>query len=240
MFKRVLTAMVSVLLMFSLIVIPSAEDVNAEWNVKELSYRKNVTVYKFANHNDEVDENVYGIDLGKRDDKAKKVTFTVSKKGVIAPISWTSGYAVFAAKKTGKTVLTIKIKNKNGTSKKYKVNMTVKKYVSPINSISIGKKTYKNKKLWKNLYISHSYTSKTAKVTIKPRKGWKVSKLSYNAWYEGDDEELIENGDISKSYKNNDVITFRNSDDYTEWINFTMTEKATGFRLDYQIELFRR
>jgi len=236
MFKRALTAMVSVLLMFSLIVIPSAEDVNADWNVKELSYRKNVTVYKLANH----DESVYGIDLGKRDDKAKKVTFTVSKKGVIEPISWTSGYAVFAAEKPGKTVLTIKIKHKNGTSKKYKVNMTVKKYVSPINSIRIGKKTYKNKKLWKDLFMSHSYTNKTAKVTIKPRKGWKVSKLRYTAWYEGDDEELMENGDISKSYKNNAVITFRNSDDYSEWISFTMTEKSTGFRLNYQIDLSRR
>ena len=240
MFKKVITSVLSVLLVFTAIVIPSAGEANAEWNVKTLKYRKNVTVYKFPGSElPDDDSSVYGIDLGKRDNKAKKVTFTSSKKGVISKPSWTGSYAVFTAKKTGKTVLTIKVKNKNGSIKKYKVNVTVKKYVSPVKSLKIGK-TELRKKMGKDLYLTYKYANSKAKFSITPKKGWKVSKLNYNAWYEGEDEELMEKGDIDKNFKNNAIITFRNAEDYSEWISFTMTEKATGLELEYQIDLIRK
>ena len=240
MFKKAITSIVAVLLVFSAIVIPSADEANAEWDVKTLKYRKNVTVYKFPDSEMPDDNNsVYGIDLGKRDNKAKKVTFTSSKKGVISKPSWTSGYAVFSAKKTGKTVLTIKVKNKNGSTKKYKVNVTVKKFTSPVKTLKLGKTEFR-KKMGSDLFLVYRYASGEAKFSITPKKGWKVSKLTYNAWYEGEDEELMEEGDIFKKFKNNSVITFRNLSDYSEWINFTMTEKATGVSLEYQIDLSKK
>ena len=225
--KKILAMMLSLAVVFSFMIMPLTNEVSAEWNVKSVRYKKNITVYKTSDSY----SNTYGIALGKRVKNAKKVTFKTSKKGVITNLEFFDNAAVFNAKKTGKTKLTINVKNKNGTTKKYTVNVTVKKYTSPYKSIKVGKTTY-TKKLREYDSLRVKLKSKKAKISIKPKKGWKVSNLTYSAEYYGDDEEM---SIPEKTYKNNAVIKFKNNKVYSESVRFTMTDKSTGLKFEYSI-----
>ena len=163
--KKILTMILSLAVVFSFMIMPLTNEVSAEWNVKSVRYKKSITVYKTSDSY----SNTYGIALGKRVKNAKKVTFKTSKKGVITNLEFFDNAAVFNAKKTGKTKLTINVKNKNGTTKKYTVNVIVKKYTSRYKSIKVGKTTY-TKKLREYDSLRVKLKSKNAKISIKPKK----------------------------------------------------------------------
>jgi len=55
MLKRIVSSFLAVMLVLSLLIIPTADEANADWSVKELNYSKNVTVYKFSSSDDSWD-----------------------------------------------------------------------------------------------------------------------------------------------------------------------------------------
>lgn len=229
MFKKAITFLLSAMLVFSLVIIPASIEVNADGSPNYVGFSDNVTVYKFAASS----KNYYALDLGKKGANAKKITASASKKGIITEIDSYDGSVAFRAKKAGKTVLTIKVTKKSGTVKKYKVKVNVKKYISPIKSLKIGKSSY-TKKLGNKTDLAFKISGKKAKFSIKLKKGWKISNLEYYAMYDGDDENL---SDIDKTYKNNAVISFQKSEDYSEYVCFTLTNKDNGIKVAYELEL---
>lgn len=227
--KKTLAFILSAVVALVMVIMPASLEVNADGSGRYVPYSKNVTVYKFADKYD----NYYYMDLGKKAANAKKITVKSSKKKVLAEIDPYGSELFFRANKTGKTELTIKVTKKSGTVKKYKINVRVKKYESPIKSIKIGKSSY-TKKLGNKTTLNFKISGKSAKLSVKLKKGWKISKVYYYAMYDGEDENLT---DIDKSYKNNSVIKFKNSEDYSESVEFTLTEKATGNEVPYYLNL---
>lgn len=230
--KRFLTAILSVAVVLSMVIVPITGKVYADGSPNLVKYSDDVTVYKFGG---EMPNNFYCMERDKKFSKVKKITLSVSKKGVITDLECEDNgkYIYFEAKKVGKTVLTIKVKKKDGTIKKYKVNVTVKKFTSPIKKLKIGKSAY-TKKLGNKQSLRFSISGKSAKITITPKDGWKVSRLYYEAIYEGDREDVE---GIEKSYKNGSTIKFKKNEDYEEYVSFSMTEKDSGIMVDYFLTL---
>lgn len=227
--KKALAFVLSAIVAFVMVIVPASVEVNADGSPKYVPYSKNVTVYKFTDKF----ENYYGLDLGKKGANAKKITVTSSKKKVLADIDSYDSEIIFRANKTGKTTLNITVKKKSGTVKKYKINVTVKKYVSPIKSIKIGKSAY-TKRLGNKTNLKFKVSGKSAKLSVKLKKGWTIKNVEYYAMYNGEEEDLT---DISRKYKNNSVIKFQKSEDYSEYVSFTLKEKATGIEVFYDLML---
>ena len=59
------------------------------------------------------------------------------------------------------------------------------------------------------------------KVSVKPKKGWEVSDIYYDAVYNGDNYK--KNDDIYKTYKNNSMIKFQKNKNCEEAVAFTLT-----------------
>lgn len=222
--KRTLAAILSFALVLSIVLVPNTDYANADEDFNLVKFSKKITVYKF----DKEYRNYYGIRLGKKGKNAKIVALSSSKKGIL--ITWSD---TFKANKVGETVLTIKVKNKSGSVKKYKVSVTVKKFKSPFKSLKIGGRNY-TKKLGKKTELNFKVKGKKAKFSAKPLKGWKISKVLYDRI---DPNEEYPSNDNSKSYKNNDVIKFKNKKGYSEWLSFTMTEKTSGIKVRYELKL---
>lgn len=230
--KRLLTAVLSVAVVLSMVIVPITGKVYADGSPNYVKYSDDVTVYKYSG---EFPNNFYCMDRGKKFSKVKKITLSVSKKGVITDLECEDNgkYIYFEAKKVGKTVLTIKVKKKDGTTKKYKVNVTVKKFTSPIKKLKIGKSAY-TKKLGNKQSLRFGISGKSAKVTVTPKDGWEVSGIDYVAEYCGEKDGVK---DIEKTYKNGKTIKFKKNEDYIENIYFTMTEKDTGIEIEYCLQL---
>ena len=230
MFKRLIKAVMPVLLAFSMVIAPFTSNVNADGSPRLAKYSKNVTVICF---NDNCNP-YYELELGKLASGAKRISAVSSKKGILKEIEGEESAVFFKVNKPGQTVLSIKIKKKSGVTKKYKVNVTALKYTSPFKSLKIGGKSYPTKTLAKKLSGKFKVKGKSAKFSIKPKTGWAVTDVYYTAEYCGEEENV---DGIDKSYKNNRTIKFKKNKDYIENVIITMKYKATGDTVEYWLEL---
>ena len=80
--------------------------------------------------------------------------------------------------KKGKTKATITVRYGDNLEQKkdLKLNVTVNKYTNPCASLKIGKKNYASK-FKKKTYTDITLPKKSAKISVKPKKGWKLSRI---------------------------------------------------------------
>ena len=228
-FSKAAAMLLSVLVAFSFLIVPQTDSIHADMMPREVKYAKTINInlepYKYF-------YDYYAIDMGKKLKGAKKVTVKVSNKAVVSDADFFYGDLVaFTVKKAGKTTLNIKVTKKNGSTSKYKVNVIVNKLKSPFVSAKLGKKNL-IKQFRKDPYATVK-CGKSAKLSIKPKKGWKVSKITYEYEYTSGDDYKYK----TKKFTNNKKITFKNNPNYSEYLYFDMIQKSTGVKLNYIIRV---
>ncbi len=91
-------------------------------------------------------------------------------------------YIYAKAKRAGTTTVSYKC---NG--QKYKIKVTVRKYVNPVKSIKIGSKTIKSSKFANTANYTLKYSkfkNQTSKVTINLKSGWTLDPIYYYFYYQ--------------------------------------------------------
>lgn len=110
----------------------------------------------------------------------------------------------FDPKKAGKTTVSFKYQGKT-----YKTKITVKKYINPVKSITIGNKIISGSSK-KSIYRlkSSDFANKKVKINISSKKGWKVNGIEYKG----------------KRYKNGAKISIKKTgkNDYSNFITIWM------------------
>lgn len=178
--KNVLSLMIALSLIFSMLLVP--QTAFADGTDGYAKYGKKMTVSTQTNYVE--------IDMGKKDNGAKKITVTSSKKSVAKAATGYIKYLkvpVVEIKKKGTTKLTIKIK-KGSSTKTYKSTLKVVAYKNPIKKIKIGDSVITSK-FNKATYCEYTNKETKEKVSIKAKSGWKVKKIEHGYW-SGDDYKI--------------------------------------------------
>ena len=136
---------------------------------------------------------------------AKITSITSSNSKVIKPVlNSSAAYDNYLIpKKAGKSKITVKYKVGSKT-KKVSATYTVKKYPKAYSSITVnGKKINVKKK--KYYYDVEGYKKTSAKVNVKPAKGWKI--ISTTLWV-GQKAKDVKNGKSFKIPKGKNAYAF--------------------------------
>ena len=84
------------------------------------------------------------------------------------------------AKKTGTSIISFKVKRKNGKTYSFKSKVTVHNYSNPLNVCKFGRKDYKKSFDKKTMVpVAKGYPRK-AKVCITAKKGYKIVAIYYS------------------------------------------------------------
>lgn len=144
-------------------------------------------------------------------------------------------YRIFAKNK-GKSTLTVKATLPDGTKKTYKKKVTVKAYPKMIKSFKLNGKAIKvNKNKNGFIYRNENFKKTSAKITIVPAKGWKISR-AYGYIYKADSWR-------SKKLKiNKKMVTGKKSISFAKKyheldVHVQFENKKTGEVIDYNIDL---
>ena len=84
------------------------------------------------------------------------------------------------AKKTGTSIVSFKVKRKNGKTYSFKSKVTVHNYTNPLNVCKFGRKDYKKSFDKKTMVpVAKGYPQK-AKVCVTAKKGYKIDAIYYS------------------------------------------------------------
>ena len=84
------------------------------------------------------------------------------------------------AKKTGTSIVSFKVKRKNGKTYSFKSKVTVYNYTNPLNVCKFGRKDYKKSFDKKTMVPVAKGYSRKAKVCITAKKGYKIVAIYYS------------------------------------------------------------
>ena len=84
------------------------------------------------------------------------------------------------AKKTGTSIVSFKVKRKNGKTYSFKSKVTVHNYTNPLNVCKFGRKDYKKSFDKKTMVPVAKGYPKKAKVSITAKKGYKIDAIYYS------------------------------------------------------------
>ena len=84
------------------------------------------------------------------------------------------------AKKTGTSIVSFKVKRKNGKTYSFKSKVTVHNYTNPLNVCKFGRKDYKKSFDKKTMVPVVKGYPKKAKVCITAKKGYKIDAIYYS------------------------------------------------------------
>ena len=84
------------------------------------------------------------------------------------------------AKKTGTSIVSFKVKRKNGKTYSFKSKVTVHNYTNPLSVCKFGKKDYKKSFDKKTMVPVAKGYPKKAKVCITAKKGYKIDAIYYS------------------------------------------------------------
>lgn len=97
------------------------------------------------------------------------------------------------AKKTGTSIVSFKVKRKNGKTYSFKSKVTVHNYTNPLNVCKFGRKDYKKSFDKKTMVpVAKGYPQK-AKVCVTAKKGYKIDAIYYSEHGTGK-QRKIKNG----------------------------------------------
>ena len=97
------------------------------------------------------------------------------------------------AKKTGTSIVSFKVKRKNGKTYSFKSKVTVHNYTNPLSVCKFGKKDYKKSFDKKTMVpVAKGYPQK-AKVCVTAKKGYKIDAIYYSEHGTGK-QRKIKNG----------------------------------------------
>lgn len=190
---RFLTLFVACLVAITVFAIPQTENANADTGSVycKVKFSKQMTLEEmpFA-------YTYYKLDMGKAA-KGKTVTVKIKEGNSIEVVK--SGKKIYLMPvEKGRTKITIKVGKKNYTS-----TVKVVSFKSHIKSFKVGKKNitkeYNGDEVSNRTGISIKPGKKTT-ITVKPEKGWKVMKITY-------DGKKIKNGKPVKIHKDRDPET---------------------------------
>ena len=105
------------------------------------------------------------------------------------------------AKKTGTSIVSFKVKRKNGKTYSFKSKVTVHNYTNPLNVCKFGRKDYKKSFDKKTMVPVAKGYPKKAKVCITAKKGYKIAAIYYSEYGTG----------IQKKIKNGSTVTMDGS-----------------------------
>ena len=97
------------------------------------------------------------------------------------------------AKKTGTSIVSFKVKRKNGKTYSFKSKVTVHNYTNPLSVCKFGKKDYKKSFDKKTMVPVAKGYPKKAKVSITAKKGYKIDAIYYSEHGTGK-QRKIKNG----------------------------------------------
>lgn len=97
------------------------------------------------------------------------------------------------AKKTGTSIVSFKVKRKNGKTYSFKSKVTVHNYTNPLSVCKFGKKDYKKSFDKKTMVPVAKGYPKRAKVCITAKKGYKIDAIYYSEHGTGK-QRKIKNG----------------------------------------------
>ena len=97
------------------------------------------------------------------------------------------------AKKTGTSIVSFKVKRKNGKIYSFKSKVTVHNYTNPLSVCKFGKKDYKKSFDKKTMVPVAKGYPKKAKVSITAKKGYKIDAIYYSEHGTGK-QRKIKNG----------------------------------------------
>ena len=97
------------------------------------------------------------------------------------------------AKKTGTSIVSFKVKRKNGKIYSFKSKVTVHNYTNPLSVCKFGKKDYKKSFDKKTMVPVAKGYHKKAKVSITAKKGYKIDAIYYSEHGTGK-QRKIKNG----------------------------------------------
>ena len=228
--KKILAAVLSVCVAVAFTLTIQTSPANAEETGHVLTCSKKITVFKYKTS--VKDWNHYWLDTDAVFDQEAAVTMKSSKKSVVKPGSSGSD---FIAKKAGTAKITMKGK-KGNKAKKYKCTVKVVKYKNPVKKFKIGKKDYTsklNKPVYQDAWAAMKVKKGKAKISIKPKNGWKVKKIRY--WWEQFDAEGNLVNQFDKKVKNNSKIAIKKGANYDSGLIITMTNKKEKLSQVYEL-----
>lgn len=97
------------------------------------------------------------------------------------------------AKKTGTSIVSFKVKRKNGKTYSFKSKVTVHNYTNPLSVCKFGRKDYKKSFDKKTMVPVAKGYPKKAKVSITAKKGYKIDAIYYSEHGTGK-QRKIKNG----------------------------------------------
>lgn len=177
-----------------------------------------------------LDETVV-LNMGKKVNMDSKVTVKSSKPSVVSG-EFQDGCVFLNIKKNGTSKLTIQNKS---TKKTYTCTFKVVKYKNPFKKFKIGGKSVAKQ-------FGHSYEGALskpfakgtkAKITIKPKKGWKVKKIVYRAAYYGEGSKPS----VKKRVKNKSRIALRDPSCWSQELTVVMVHKKNNMKREYTLDL---
>ena len=97
------------------------------------------------------------------------------------------------AKKTGTSIISFKVKRKNGKTYSFTSKVTVYNYTNPLSVCKFGKKDYRKSFDKKTMVFTTAGYPKKAKVCIGAKKGYKITAIYYSEHGTGK-QRKIKNG----------------------------------------------
>ena len=139
-----------------------------------LRFQKTITLMK----NDQVG---YGIINSVRSDQVVGLKSSNTSVVSVKKMPFLDDYTLtLKAKKTGTSIISFKVKRKNGKTYSFKSKVTVHNYSNPLNVCKFGRKDYKKSFDKKTMVpVAKGYPRK-AKVCITAKKGYKIVAIYYS------------------------------------------------------------
>ena len=152
-----------------------------------LRFQKTITLMK----NDQVG---YGIINSVRSDQVVGLKSSNTSVVSVKKMPFLDDYTLtLKAKKTGTSIISFKVKRKNGKTYSFKSKVTVHNYSNPLNVCKFGRKDYKKSFDKKTMVPVAKGYSRKAKVCITAKKGYKIVAIYYSEHGTGK-QRKIKNG----------------------------------------------
>ena len=144
----------------------------------------------------------YGIINSVRSDKVLGLKSSNTSVVSVKKMPFLDDYTLtLKAKKTGTSIISFKVKRKNGKTYSFKSKVTVHNYSNPLNVCKFGRKDYKKSFDKKTMVPVAKGYPKRAKLSITAKKGYKIAAIYYSEYGTG----------IQKKIKNGSTVTMDGS-----------------------------
>lgn len=123
----------------------------------------------------------YGIINSVRSDKVLGLKSSNTSVVSVKKMPFLGDYTItLKAKKAGTSIVSFKVRRKNGKTYSFKSKVTVHNYTNPLNVCKFGRKDYKKSFDKKTMVPVAKGYSRKAKVCITAKKGYKIVAIYYS------------------------------------------------------------